>query len=282
MKYKQEEEIKKLKMLKGKNLAFVYSNAIIKSYRAGIDAKKARRKYMKWACENLMAICDAIKTYMNDDAKDYPYEYNQQLRKKHKHNGMYEKGVAEKEIVRGIMNYQRSGGNIKAYSREGVICSRRVYNVIDYEVPTFCLNGGRASGRKIDAVGRNNSGTRLYIYEVKKNKSTETLLRCLLEAFSYSLFVNRIRFKESFGVRQDAIIVLSPLIFKDSMPYEDLDAVLKDKDERRIFQELLQEMKKVADVDIEFTVVCKKDFIKKDGVPIFPKNGREFDTKWLD
>lgn len=287
MKYKQEEEIKKLKMLKDKNLAFVYSNGVIGSYRDGIDPKTARPEYMKWVYRNLENIRDAIRIYMDANAKDYPYEYNQQLRKKH--NGKYEKGVAEKEIVRGIMNYQRElKKTVK--TRPGLVQdddviknAERVFDIIDYEVPTFCLkkNSGFVSGRKIDAVGRDSSGNRLYIYEAKKNKSPETLLRCLMEAFSYSLFVNRERFKESFGVGQNATMVLSPLIFKDSKPYEDLEANLKDKDERQIFRELLQKMKEVADVDIEFTVVRKEDFIRN-GAPIFPKNGKEFDTKWLD
>lgn len=272
--YVLSEELLRLNSLCGESLAFVYANPIIGSYRKGIRAEEARPAYVKWASENLESVRDAIQSYLKSNAIEYPYPYNQQLRRMH--DGTYEDGVAEKEIVRGMMNYQRQGKSVENHFRD----ASNVCEIIDYEVPMFCLKGGRVSGRKIDAVGRlvGAKSDRLYIYEAKKNRSTETLLRCLMEAFSYSLFVDRVRFRESFGVRRDASIVLSPLIFEDSVSYSDLLALQG----KHMFECLLKQIRQVADVDVEFTVVRKDDFVKN-GKPVFPDvGGTAFDLKWLD
>ena len=191
--YCLKKELENLDKLGGRDLALVYANPIIGSYRKGIDAHEARSAYMEWVSEKLCAIHDAIQTYLKKSAIDYPYPYNQQLRGTH--DGAYKMAVAEKEIVRGIMNYQKLGGRVVNYAKG----AKFLPQIIDYEVPMFCLKEGNVSSRKIDAVGRaiGAQRDRLYIYEAKKNNSDETLLRCLMEAFSYSLFVDRVRFKES-------------------------------------------------------------------------------------
>ena len=276
--YCLKNELEALDSLDGDDLAFVYANPILGSYRNGIDAHEARPAYMKWVCEKLWVIRDAIQTYLKESAIAYPYPYNQQLRGMH--DGAYEDAVAEKEIVRGIMNFQRQGKSIKNHFRE----ASKVCEIIDYEVPMFCLKGGRVSGRKIDAVGRSvgTQGDRLYIYEAKANRSPETLLRCLMEAFSYSLLVDRVRFKVSFGVRQNTTIVLSPLIFEGSVPHRDLRCALSCSEEKSLFDTLLERIRKVANVDVEFAVVRKTDFII-DGKPVFPNvKDTKFKLEWLD
>lgn len=276
--YCLKKELENLDKLGGRDLALVYANPIIGSYRKGIDAHEARPAYMEWVSEKLCAIHDAIQTYLKKSAIDYPYPYNQQLRGTH--DGAYKMAVAEKEIVRGIMNYQKLGGRVVNYAKG----AKFLPQIIDYEVPMFCLKEGNVSSRKIDAVGRaiGAQRDRLYIYEAKKNNSDETLLRCLMEAFSYSLFVDRVRFKESFGVRQNTTIVLSPLIFEGSVPHRDLRCALSCSEEKSLFDTLLERIRKVANVDVEFAVVRKTDFIIE-GKPVFPNvKDTKFKLEWLD
>lgn len=278
MNYCLKKELEKLYSLKGEALALAYTEDVLGTYRNGIDALDARPAYMKWACEKIGDIRNAILEFRERSTIAYSYPYNQQLRGGH--DGSYKEAVPEKEIVRGIMNYQRSGGVVANHAKG----SRRrcVAEIVDYEVPTHRLRKGDClSGKKIDAVGRSKNLDRLYIYEAKKNNSNETMLRCLLEAFSYSLFIDRVRFRESFGVRQDATIVLSPLIFEDSVAHKDLTEALHNPREKDLFNELLEKIRQIADVDVEFFVLRKSDFIKG-GAHVFPNVGAtEFKLEWL-
>lgn len=61
--------------------------------------------------------------------------------------------------------------------------TRDIGEIMDYEVPLF--NSGN---RNIDLISKR--GEKLYLLELKKNRSMETLLRCLLEVYTYSCFVD--------------------------------------------------------------------------------------------
>lgn len=67
--YCLKKELENLDKLGGRDLALVYANPIIGSYRKGIDAHEARPAYMEWVSEKLCAIHDAIQTYLVDYAK---------------------------------------------------------------------------------------------------------------------------------------------------------------------------------------------------------------------
>ena len=260
------DQIGKLKNLKGDDLAMVYANEIISGY-GGLDPDEARPAFIKVLTERLSDIKRAIEGFRKSE---YPFAYNQQLRGEH--DGAYREAVAEKEIVRGLMNLQRKCiPVINHYGKD-----KAIYPICDYEVPTL-----DKSGRVIDAVARC-SDDRVCIYEAKNNMSTETLLRCLMEAFTYSLLINRDRFRESFGVGKKGRIVICPLIFEGTVPYSDLMGVKSNANEKQLFSRFVKELERVGDLKVEYAVLRTSDFFDKSGNIVFPDIGKtKFNKKWL-
>lgn len=101
-------------------------------------------------------------------------------------------------------------------------------NVIDYQVPL--KNGQRDFAGKIDLLSYNddkdNGG--VYIIELKKPGSKETLLRCILEAFTYyKTIADKKAFLASFShlgkqLPANTPFWICPMFFADSQPDEDL------------------------------------------------------------
>lgn len=261
------DQMQELNSLKGDDLAMVYANPIIGSYRDGIDSDRARPSFIEMIMGELEDIKSAIDAFKR---REYPNAYNQQLRGMH--NGAYKEAVAEKEIVRGLMNLQRK--SIQVINHYGK--DKPLYPICDYEVPVLA-----DSGRNIDAVGRWGD-KKICIYEAKNSVSSETLLRCLLEAFTYSLLINRARFRESFGVATDARFVICPLIFEGTVPHQDLVSVKRNAKEKGLFSRFVAELERVGDLKVEYAVLRAEDYIDKNGLPTFPDvEGTKFKKKWL-
>ena len=122
----------------------------------------------------------------------------------------------EEIIAYSMVNYCRSSKKIGEIG-----CA------LDYQVP-MKLNKARKGintgvGKAIDLVTEN--GNALYIIELKQPKTNESILRCLLEAFTYCLSVNHSRFAASFG-RPNSKIGIGVVVF-DGM-------IKKDEEEKRI------------------------------------------------
>ncbi len=98
--------------------------------------------------------------------------------------------------------------------------------IIDYQTP---LKGKRSdSVGKVDLLSLDENENVLFL-ELKKPGSKETLLRCVVEAFSYTRFVNRDAFREDFKNKTQCDyneIIPCAIFFKDSRPYEDYERVV--------------------------------------------------------
>lgn len=97
-------------------------------------------------------------------------------------------------------------------------------SIIDYQVPLKKEETDVAG--KIDLLALSSDGKWLYILELKKAKSKETLLRCLLEAYTYYKTIKDKRsFIDSFarGGERNPQLAICPLFFKgeDSQPFKD-------------------------------------------------------------
>ena len=94
--------------------------------------------------------------------------------------------------------------------------------IIDYEVPT---KNGR--GPAIDLLGYEHSRDLLYFFELKYNDlKRETLLRCILESFTYLKFIDRGKFLRDFAqydnrISQNTKICISPLFVKGSSQHNE-------------------------------------------------------------
>lgn len=82
--------------------------------------------------------------------------------------------------------------------------------IIDYQTP---LKNKRSDDTgKIDLLS--DDGNRLIILELKRPDSTETMLRCVLEGYTYLKTVDQAKLLKDFGKPEDYGLSASPLVFK--------------------------------------------------------------------
>ena len=98
-----------------------------------------------------------------------------------------------------------------------------IANIIDYQTP---INESKGNGAgKIDLLSYNADDNNLCFLELKKESSEETLLRCILEAYTYYKTIkDTIVFSNSFshyGCNSTTSFSIAPLFFENSQPHKD-------------------------------------------------------------
>lgn len=83
--------------------------------------------------------------------------------------------------------------------------------IIDYQTPL--KNERSDDAGKIDLLSDDGKG--LIILELKKPDSDETMLRCVLEGYTYLKTVNKAKLLTDFGKPADYGLSASPFVFKD-------------------------------------------------------------------
>lgn len=99
-------------------------------------------------------------------------------------------------------------------------CSPYSYigSIIDYQTP---LKNKRSDvAGKIDLLSYD--GKTLYILELKKPDSEESMLRCVLEGFTYMQTVNKEKLLDNFDLPLDTIIKASPFVFRNKFQHEQM------------------------------------------------------------
>jgi hypothetical protein len=90
--------------------------------------------------------------------------------------------------------------------------------IIDYQTPLKNTNDNKGVG-KIDLLSYDDKN--LYILELKKPNSPETLLRCVLEAYTYWRTVNIQKLLWDFELPSDTIVRKAALVFENSTAHKD-------------------------------------------------------------
>jgi len=178
---------------------------------------------------------ERLTRYTDYDSK--PNHYNQTDYGKHIEEGVYSEPRSsrsedvciqrEKNIAKALWMLRK----VPVLNGLGSGRGRLDIGIIeDYEVPLL-IKGSNTLKRCIDLVSAYRSpdglSDKLYFLELKKNNSRETLMRCILEAYTYVLFSDRKRIRQDFHVSSNASIVICPLIFEgtNNAAYEDLLAL---------------------------------------------------------
>lgn len=88
--------------------------------------------------------------------------------------------------------------------------------VFDYQVPLSRDSSNRSKSGKIDLVSR--KGNQIFLLELKRPGSKETLLRCILESYTYFKLTDHRKFIADFklGNPSNFTFIPSPLFFTDS------------------------------------------------------------------
>ena len=243
---------------------------------------------------NIQHIIVSIRNKKNDKEfhkGPYPGAYNGALKWEQSHTGRYTPtDQHEKNIAKGLFNlslsekclpikFQREtklkiGNNPKSR----IVTS--IGKVLDYEIPIF-----RKGKCNIDLIavkkpnGKKGYNDQLFLIELKRNRSPESLLRCILEAYTYSIFVDRSRLKESYNVSQHAKIFVCPLIFEGSSAHTDLKALTEGESHILILKNLIEAIEENdSEIEIVFAVM------KADQELQFPDDceNHHFKPEWLD
>lgn len=104
--------------------------------------------------------------------------------------------------------------------------------IIDYQVPLKSKRGDVAG--KIDLLSYD--GNILRILELKKSDSVETMLRCVLEGYTYMKTVDGNKLIKEWELLEDTLIKACPFVFKNGIQYQEM------QEERKWLKQLMLEL----------------------------------------
>ena len=109
--------------------------------------------------------------------------------------------------------------------------------IIDYQTPLKNVQTDKAG--KIDLLAYNESQKTLRILELKKPDSEETMLRCVLEAYTYLKVVDKAKLLKDFGLPKDTVVKACPFVFYGKEQYREMQAI---KDDRENLGKLIEKL----------------------------------------
>lgn len=92
--------------------------------------------------------------------------------------------------------------------------------VLDYQTPLKDKQSDEAG--KIDIVSYNKDIKAVYLLELKKEDNEETMLRCVLEIFTYLRILDGDKFLSDFELPKDTKIKASPLVFLNGSQHKEI------------------------------------------------------------
>jgi len=106
--------------------------------------------------------------------------------------------------------------------------------IIDYQTPLKNVRGDKAG--KIDLLAYNENEKTLRILELKRADSKETMLRCVLEAYTYLKIADKAKLLKDFGLPEDTIVKACPFVFFDGAQYKEI------QEDRKYLKELMKNL----------------------------------------
>ena len=106
--------------------------------------------------------------------------------------------------------------------------------IIDYQTPLKDIQTDKAG--KIDLLAYNENEKTLRILELKRPDSKETMLRCVLEAYTYLKVVDKAKLLKDFGLPEDTVIKACPFVFYGKEQYREM------QQDREHLKELIEKL----------------------------------------
>jgi len=120
------------------------------------------------------------------------------------------------------------------YSQNKGVTFDIIGKIIDYQTPL--KNVQKDDVGKIDLLAYNEKEKTLKILELKKPDSKETMLRCVLEAYTYLKIVDKDKLLKDFGLPKDTILKTCPFVFVDGEQYKEI------QEDRKYLKELMKKL----------------------------------------
>ena len=200
--YSKDEIIKKLEVAKSEMWKF-YSQDFV-NYRGKTSDKEGyyyTEIIAKWLLDNI-ELFNNIKMISRENSY-----------KMDSHDGKIknEKSGREEEIIAmKLFDFSQNQG--KVFDIIG--------KIIDYQTPLKDIQTDKAG--KIDLLAYNENEKTLRILELKKPDSKETMLRCVLEAYTYLKVVDKAKLLKDFGLPENTEIKACPFVFYDSEQHQEM------------------------------------------------------------
>lgn len=109
----------------------------------------------------------------------------------------------------------------------------------NYQVPML-VDGHDKGVRAFDLFSVNNDKQTAYILELKKKGSTESMLRCVMEAYTYLKIVCKRNLLNSYGIPEDYSLKASPLVFREDEQWKQMMEVKDGK--RPMLRDLMDKL----------------------------------------
>lgn len=214
-KYSKEEIIKKLEESKSEMGQFYSENFL--NYISETSDKEG--DYTEIIAEWLL---NNIKLF--DEIKPITREKNYKV-KTHDGKIKNEKSNREEEII-AMKLFELSQNQGKVFDIIG--------KIIDYQTPLKNIRADKAG--KIDLLAYNEEEKILRILELKRPNSDETMLRCVLEAYTYLKVVDKVKLLKDFGLPENTEIKACAFVFYDGKQYKKMQEI---KDNRKNLGKLI-------------------------------------------
>ena len=191
-KYSKEEIIKKLEESKSEMGQF-YSENFLNYISETSDKEGDYTEIIAgWLLDNIELF---------DDIEMISRKSNYKV-KTHDGKIKNEKSNREEEII-AMKLFELSQNQGKVFDIIG--------KIIDYQTPLKNIRVDKAG--KIDLLAYNEEEKILRILELKKPDSEETMLRCVLEAYTYLKVVDKAKLLKDFGLPKNTKIKACPFVF---------------------------------------------------------------------
>ena len=214
-KYSKEEIIKKLEESKSEMGQFYSENFL--NYISETSDKEG--DYTEIIAEWLL---NNIKLF--DEIKPITREKNYKV-KTHDGKIKNEKSNREEEII-AMKLFELSQNQGKVFDIIG--------KIIDYQTPLKNIRADKAG--KIDLLAYNEEEKILRILELKRPNSDETMLRCVLEAYTYLKVVDKAKLLKDFGLPKNTKIKACPFVFYGKEQHKEMKEI---KDNRKNLGKLI-------------------------------------------
>ena len=106
--------------------------------------------------------------------------------------------------------------------------------IIDYQTPLKDIQTDKAG--KIDLLVYNENEKTLRILELKRPDSKETMLRCVLEAYTYLKVVDKTKLLKDFGLPENTEIKACPFVFYGGEQHKEM------KEDRKNLKDLIKKL----------------------------------------
>lgn len=200
--YSKDEIIKKLEVAESEMWKF-YSQDFV-NYR-GKTSDKERDYYTeiiaKWLLDNIELFND-IKMISRENS--YKVDSHDGKNKDNDSNR------EEEKIAMKLFDLSQNQGKVFEI----------IGKIIDYQTPLKDIQTDKAG--KIDLLAYNENEKTLRILELKKPDSKETMLRCVLEAYTYLKVVDKAKLLKDFGLPEDTEIKACPFVFYGKEQYKEM------------------------------------------------------------